>query len=72
MSTQVTEPMPGDCARCGNRSGDGRIIVGWLPCACPGARHGGHRSYQCQQCGLTTYTTPHTDNRRSSAYWGRL
>lgn len=69
MSTTVTEPGPASCPHCGNQPGDGRIIVGWLPCSCPGAENGGHRSYECTRCGTRTYTTRHTDDRRSAAYW---
>lgn len=69
MSITVTEPLPGPCPRCGTTADDGRLIVGWLPCDCPGARHGGHRSYECTVCGAITYRTRHTDHRRSAAYW---
>jgi hypothetical protein len=30
----------------------GHVLVGWSPCMCPPAweRHGGHRTYSCEDC----------------------
>jgi hypothetical protein len=28
----------------------GRYVVGWLPCGCPAARGGGHRTWTCLAC----------------------
>lgn len=69
MISQVIEPLPEPCPACGNQPGDGRILIGWLPCSCPGARHGGHRTHECARCATTTYGTRHTNDRLSSGHW---
>lgn len=46
-----------------------RILVRRGSAACPGARHGGHRTYECRRCGTVTYATWHRDDRQSAAYW---
>ncbi|GAB3681559.1 hypothetical protein GCM10027589_51530 [Actinocorallia lasiicapitis] len=35
----------------GHPLGPGRVLVGWKPCGCDGARDaGGHRTYSCNAC----------------------
>lgn len=34
----------------GHLLGAGRVLVGWYPCQCPGARNGGHRTWTCRAC----------------------
>lgn len=40
---------PGMCAS-GHVLHGGAVLLGWLPCACPGARHGGHHTWTCRRC----------------------
>lgn len=70
--TEIIEALPVACPSCGAEPCDGRILVGWLPCDCPGSRHGGHRSYECQRCGQKTYTTRHTDDAATATHWRQL
>lgn len=34
----------------GHVLGPGRVLVGWYPCQCSGARGGGHRTWRCRVC----------------------
>lgn len=40
---------PGMCAA-GHVLHGGAVLAGWRPCACSGARHGGHHTWTCLQC----------------------
>ena len=58
--------MPLTCPN-GHTLVEGEVLVGWRACGCPGARHGGHRTWTCRRClelgvpdeRITIYATTH-------------
>ena len=45
----VSERAPLSCPR-GHLLSAERVLIGWWACGCPGARHGGHRTWTCRRC----------------------
>ena len=61
---------PTSCAQ-GHEWGPGRVIVGWMPCDCPGAITAsgmGHlwvRCHAAEGCSSIWYDPPHSPNQES-------
>ena len=50
-----------------------RMLIGWRPCSCPGARNGGHRTVHCERPGCSSpwwFDSPH-DEVSAAAPYGR-
>ena len=45
----VVESVPLSCPA-GHVLSAGQVLAGWWACGCPGARHGGHRTWTCRRC----------------------
>lgn len=52
------ERAPKTCPN-GHPIGPGQVLVGWLTCDC--TERGGHRTYDCRQCGVALYVPEHCD-----------
>lgn len=51
VSASWNDHVPAVCPY-GHELRPGHVLVGWSPCMCPPAweRHGGHRTYSCEDC----------------------
>ncbi|NKS29193.1 hypothetical protein GS534_00415 [Rhodococcus hoagii] len=45
----------------------GKVLVGWFACNC--TERGGHRTYDCRQCGAVIYHPPHWGRRDYGDRW---
>ncbi|NKT60965.1 hypothetical protein GS885_23430 [Rhodococcus hoagii] len=62
------ERAPKQCPN-GHPLGPGRVLVGWFACSC--TERGGHRTYDCRQCGAVIYRPPHWGRRDYGDRWRR-
>lgn len=60
---KVTEIPPEACPN-GHELKPGTVVA-WLPCSCAGGN--GHRTYECQACGVVIYRPAHAPGSPTAA-----